>query len=209
MPETEPAMRVDPRITRSKEAAQTAVRELLLEGGWAAVTHAAVASRSGIGRSTLYRHWPDVVDLLRDAIAGEMARTHSEPTGRLRQDLLAELNTVRRQLHDPAAERLMRVIIERADSSPAFAALKKDLHREGSRTTAAIIENAVRCGALPADTDVEFAVEQLLGPLFFRRLLAGVAFDAAYVERVVDRYLAREPQAAESADGRRSPEVTR
>ncbi|MEB8336850.1 TetR-like C-terminal domain-containing protein [Streptomyces endophyticus] len=183
--------RVDPRITRSKTAALTAVREILFAEGWAAVTHAAVAARSGVGRSTLYRHWPDVVDLLRDAIAGEMARTHSEPKGRLREDLLAELNTIRRQLHDPANLRLIRVIIERADISPSFAALKQGLYREGSRTTAEIIESGVRRGELPADTDVAFAVDQLLGPLFFRRLLVSAAFDAAYVDRVVNGYLAR------------------
>lgn len=194
--------RVDPRITRSRAAALTAVRELLREGGWTAVTHVAVAARSGIGRSTLYRHWPDVTDLLREAIAGEMARSHSEPSGDLRLDLVAELNIVRRQLHDPEGERLMRVVIERADSSPAFAALKKDLYREGSRTMAAIIGAAVDRGELPTSTAVEFAVEQLLGPLFFRRLLAGATFDAAYVSLVVDTYLAR----ATDTPGRHRPD---
>lgn len=146
--QTAGTQRVDPRITRSRSAALTAVRELLREGGLLTITHVNVSSRSGVGRSTLYRHWPDVTDLLRDALAGQMARSHSVPKGDLREDLLAELDLVRGQLTDPATERIMRVVIERADSSAAFAALKRDLYREGSRTTAAVIEDAVARGEL-------------------------------------------------------------
>ncbi|WP_327658654.1 MULTISPECIES: TetR/AcrR family transcriptional regulator [unclassified Streptomyces] len=189
--QTAGTQRVDPRITRSRSAALTAVRELLREGGLPAITHVNVSSRSGVGRSTLYRHWPDVTDLLRDALAGQMARSHSVPKGDLREDLLAELDLVRGQLTDPATERIMRVVIERADSSAAFAALKRDLYREGSRTTAAVIEDAVARGELSPATDVEFAVAQLLGPLFFRRLLAGARLERADVVCVVDAFLSR------------------
>lgn len=191
LPQTSGGQRIDPRITRSRSAALTAVRELLQEDGLPAVTHVNVSSRSGVGRSTLYRHWPDVTDLLRDALAGQIARRHSTPKGNLRDDLLAELDLVRSQLLDATTERIMRVVIERADSSPAFAALKLDLYREGSRTTATVIEAAVTRGELPAATDVEFAVAQLLGPLFFRRLLAGARLNRADVTAVVDAFLGR------------------
>jgi hypothetical protein len=42
-----------------------------------------------------------------------------------------------------------------------------------------------------AGTTVDFAVDQLLGPLFFRRLLAGATFGAENVSLVVDNYPAR------------------
>ncbi|MFZ3566550.1 TetR/AcrR family transcriptional regulator [Streptomyces sp. BH097] len=182
--------RVDPRAARSRAAALAAVRELLDEGGWQAVTHAAVAARSGVGRTTLYRHWPDATDLLRDALAAHLARSHSEPVGDLREDLLAELDVVRRQLHTPSSERAIRVVIERARTTPAFEQLKEELYREGSAVTRAIVRAAVDRGELPADTDVSLAVDQLLGPLFFRRLLAGATFDSAHVRTVVDQFLA-------------------
>ncbi|MEV6622919.1 TetR/AcrR family transcriptional regulator [Amycolatopsis sp. NPDC051106] len=39
-------------------------RELPLESGPTAVTHAQVADRAGVGRATVYRHWPQAEPLL-------------------------------------------------------------------------------------------------------------------------------------------------
>lgn len=54
----------------------------------AARTQAAVPSRSaGV---TLYRHWPQRLDLLRDLITEEVHLLHTVPTGDVRADLMAE-----------------------------------------------------------------------------------------------------------------------
>src|ERR671934_2975923 len=71
----------DPRVLRSRQAALSAVQEILAEHGWTGVTHVAVAARSGVGRTTLYRHWPDVRALLFDAIVQQINQVRREPTG--------------------------------------------------------------------------------------------------------------------------------
>ncbi|WP_433505516.1 TetR/AcrR family transcriptional regulator [Pseudonocardia halophobica] len=47
-----------------REAIFTAVADLVAEGGPAAVTMSGVAGRSGIGRATLYKYFPDIEALL-------------------------------------------------------------------------------------------------------------------------------------------------
>ena len=49
---------VDPRQARSRKAMLDAARELLAREGPAAVTHQRVARQAGVGRATVYRHWP-------------------------------------------------------------------------------------------------------------------------------------------------------
>jgi len=44
------------------------VSSLLVEGGLSAVTFSSVASRSGVGRQTLYRHWSNVQELVLDSV---------------------------------------------------------------------------------------------------------------------------------------------
>jgi AcrR family transcriptional regulator len=138
----------DPRVVRSRQAALSAVRELLAEEGWTGVTHVAVAARSGVGRTTLYRHWPDVASLIHDAIVERIGQARTAWTGDLRADLISELNGLRRLLHDPASERTMRGLLERAPFDPAFASLKETLYRSGSAGFRAILEAATTRGEL-------------------------------------------------------------
>ncbi|WP_408898358.1 helix-turn-helix domain-containing protein [Nocardioides sp. R1-1] len=57
-----------PRDPRIEQAALVAVRELLAEGGYAAVTGAAVASRAGTTKAALYRRWPALPHLVHEAV---------------------------------------------------------------------------------------------------------------------------------------------
>ncbi len=86
---------VDPRVARTRVAVLTAAREVLVDDGWEGVTVARVAERSGYARTTLYRHWPQRLDLLRDLIRAEASVAHSTPSGDLRADLVAELEAFR------------------------------------------------------------------------------------------------------------------
>ncbi|MBN2623081.1 MAG: helix-turn-helix transcriptional regulator, partial [Acidimicrobiales bacterium] len=48
---------VDPRIERSREQILAAAIDLLREVGYGGLTIEAVAARSGVAKSTIYRHW--------------------------------------------------------------------------------------------------------------------------------------------------------
>ncbi|MEV0119129.1 TetR/AcrR family transcriptional regulator [Streptomyces sp. NPDC050844] len=197
-----PGRGMDPRAARSRAAALAAAQELLVEQGWSAVTHVAVAARSGVGRTTLYRHWPDSSSLIYEAIAQRIANARPTRTGVLRDDLVGQLNGLRALLHDPVGERGMRVVIERAGVDPTFAELKASLYQAGSGGFRAIVERAKETGELPRDLDTELAIDQLAGPLMFRRLLAERTFGAQYVHTVADAFLAANPPSRHgTADG--------
>jgi AcrR family transcriptional regulator len=78
---------VSPRVERSRRRALWAGREILLNEGWDALTQRRVAEVAGIGRATVYRHWPDRISLLVDVCTTEANRVHTVPTGDLRHDL--------------------------------------------------------------------------------------------------------------------------
>ncbi|MBU9764126.1 TetR/AcrR family transcriptional regulator [Mycobacterium sp. TNTM28] len=180
---------LDPRTVRSREAALTAARELLVEQGLAGLTHGAVAARGGMSRATLYRLWPEPPELIRDTVVSHIAQRQSRPTGDLREDLATELSRIRSMLHEPATQQGMRVMIERAGVDPVFADIKRTLYESGTRVIRAILTDGAARAELPADLDIDLAVDELVGPLFYRRLVADRVFDDEYVHRVVDDYL--------------------
>ncbi|WKG08525.1 TetR/AcrR family transcriptional regulator [Nocardia sp. PE-7] len=179
----------DPRTVRSRDAALVSARELLIEQGLAGLTHGAVAARSGISRATLYRLWPEPTDLVRAAVTRHITLAQPQPTGHLRADLLTALTATRAMLHEPATEQGMRVMIERAAVDAKFAEVKQALYRSGTRAVRTTLTEAVARGELPAELDVDLAVDQLHGPLFFRRLVANRTFDLDYVRAVLDDFL--------------------
>lgn len=60
---------------------------LYAEGGWAAFTFEAIARRSGVGKSSLYRRWPSRAELLVSTFEARWIRVQHIDTGTLRGDL--------------------------------------------------------------------------------------------------------------------------
>src|ERR1700732_1694390 len=59
---------VDPRIERSRQVILQAALDELGEAGYGAFTIESVAARAGVGKSTIYRHWPDKLALIAGAV---------------------------------------------------------------------------------------------------------------------------------------------
>lgn len=180
----------DPRVERTRALALQAAHELFREGGWDAVTHVAVSQRSGIGRTTLYRHWPDATSLLREVVALRFGGARPSFSGEVRHDLLAALEQLRRNLLDPAVERAMLTVMERAAVDPTYAELRAAITRDCATPVTTIVRAASADGGLRGGMDPEEALAELAGPLVFRRLFLRDALPRAFVERVVDDFLA-------------------
>jgi len=196
--------RLNPQVARSRAAAIRAARDILFAEGWDAVTHVSVAERSGVGRTTLYRHWPTVEQLVYDVLLGEIAMSHPVPSGSTRDDLVADLDGFRSQLREHARERVMATIMDRATADPEFAKVRDGLYQACSLALVKILQTARNRGELEADLDLAQAVAELAGPLVFQQFLAHKRLTRHVVERIVDAFLrAHQPLAdqAHSNDG--------
>jgi AcrR family transcriptional regulator len=174
----------DPRVTRTRQDVLAAVIDVLIDEGWDAVTHPHVARVAGYSKATVYAHWPERIDLLRDALArfGEMP--HHEPTGDLRSDLIGELRSFRRALVDHRLDRVLAILAERASADPEFISLRDAFVAEGE---APLRSTLVALGDGP---EVEAAVMMLCGLALHPMLMHGAAPSDAAIEAGVDMVLA-------------------
>lgn len=181
----------DPRVSRSRAAGLRAARSLLVEEGWAAVTHVRVAERSGLGRATVYRHWPSPAALLHDAVEDEAAEdTQIEPTGELRGDLIAVLGAVRFAMVDRRLAGVLATLMDRAEWDPQFRDVKADLVDKGASMTRQVVVDAVERGDICPPLSVGALIAQLVGPLVYQRLMSGEPITDAFIEMIVDGFLA-------------------
>jgi len=180
---------LDPRIERTRAVCQAAVRDLLLEGGPEAITHVHVAERSGLGRATLYRHWPERSDLLLEAVRYRSEPNFGEPTGDLRADLITVLRGLRDLLADDPFAPIVATLIARAEWEPEMRLQKHELYQRGSGHIRAVLDVASRHGDIPDSLDLDMALSQLAGPIFFRRYWPDRTTTDADIEYIVDTWL--------------------
>lgn len=183
------APRVDPRVTRSRAAVLTATIDLLSEKGIAGTTIEAVAARSGVAKTTIYRQWPDQPSLVLDAFASQLATPQPPDTGTLRGDLLLMLRGLADALTTSTAARLMPALIDAAERDPAY----RELHRREAHTrhlaVRTVLARGIAGGELARNTDIDLYVDLLAGPLFHRRWVSASAVDRRFVTALVDTIL--------------------
>lgn len=156
------------------------------------MTHARVAEASGVGRRTLYRHWPDQRTLLHATLSLTRAPDH-DPTLDLRTGLTSHLHALTGALVDGPLSYIVATLHERSVHDPSFAALHDELVAAGCAPLLHLLSTAVASGELPADLDVDAAVAQLEGPVFHRAMLHRRRTTADQVNGIVERFLDRPP----------------
>ncbi|HWU33174.1 MAG TPA: TetR/AcrR family transcriptional regulator [Marmoricola sp.] len=68
-------------------AVRSAVLELLVEGGYEAVSFREVAARAGVGQPTVYRRWATKAELVEFAVFAVAEWAPPKPSGNLEKDL--------------------------------------------------------------------------------------------------------------------------
>lgn len=176
----------DPRVARTRAAVRAAVRSLVQQSGFEAVTHQRVAEAAGVGRASVYRHWPDRVDLLVDALIDTGPESSPPPSsGDLATDLARELQRLQRILNDSPFVPQLLTLLGRAEWDPPLRDLKRRLLSRGIGGLRQALEDASARGDLTPPPDIDEAIARLAGPLFYRRLLADSTIDDAFVSTVI------------------------
>jgi len=180
---------VDARVSRSKEKVVRVTLDLLAERGVAGTSVEAIAERSGVAKTTVYRHWPTKADVVLDAIATCIEPARDPDTGSLPGDLHELVGGLCEALSSTPWAAFMPSLIDAAQRDEEFARVH---HRFAAAMTAPLrsaLARGVERGELPKDVDQDEVVDLLSAPMFYRRLVSGGPLDRTYAERVVDRVL--------------------
>ena len=143
----------------------------LAERGFTGFTIDAVVERSGVAKTTIYRHYPTKAALLSAVVACFGDREPAPHTGTVRTDLISLLTTLARALAEDEWARSLPSIIEAAEHNSELATLHAGLVRHKSAALREVLEQGIARHELRPDTDIDTAMASLAGPLFYRRLV--------------------------------------
>jgi AcrR family transcriptional regulator len=184
-----PDERLDPRAARSKIAMLAAARRLLVTQGWDSVTHARVAEAAGVGRATVYRHWPTANALALEAASLEVEESSPPKTGDLRTDLNAELRYLCFALTHRGLKPLLLLLTERATYNVEFNQIRQQLHSRGVGPIRAVLGEAIRRKELDRNVDVDELISMLAGPIIYEIVMVNRPFSDRRIDELTDSLL--------------------
>jgi TetR/AcrR family transcriptional regulator of autoinduction and epiphytic fitness len=177
---------LDPRVERSRIVILRAVVEELAEAGYGGVTIESIAARASVGKSTIYRHWPDKLALIADAFETFHEQLVPDLGDLAARDAIALLlRHVAEVVVDSSFSRCIPALIEGAERDPR---VREFHHRYSADRRQAIIDliaRGIHAGEIGSTTDPELATAALLGAIFYRRLMTSKPFNPEDAEQLV------------------------
>ena len=178
------------RNERSKQKILDTTRELLNEeGGVRALTIEAVAARSGVAKTTIYRRWRDKWELALDAAMIDVLPTFDDPVdvGDTRKELITFVNSAIRTMGSKPYGPALQGLVSEVATDPQLARVYRDYVVDPRRRQIqAVIERGIERGDLRPDTDPRLVQELLIGPIYYRLLFSGPPFGRNLGAQLVD-----------------------
>ncbi|GAA3392399.1 TetR/AcrR family transcriptional regulator [Cryptosporangium minutisporangium] len=172
--EARPARRPGGRSAEVRRRVLDAVRAELVEHGYDALSMDAVADRSAVHRTTVYRRWRDVGGLLADVLA-EAAGDEWRPsdTGSLDDDLIAVNREVYAALtgDSPITTALIAASFRSEQAADALRVFWADRYDR----CAVIVRRAIERGEISARTDARRLLIAATAPLYHELVLLRTA----------------------------------
>jgi AcrR family transcriptional regulator len=179
------AVAVDGRVRRSRDRVLASAFDLLSENGVGGFSIDEVARRSGVAKTTIYRHWPSREALVLDAASQISAEVAVPDTGSLEGDVTAILANLGHLLGTARWSSVVPSIVDVAERDPEFAAVHGTIQRGHAAPLRAVIERATGRGLIPAGTDPSGMISALIGPLYYRRWFSREPIDDQFVQMIV------------------------
>lgn len=198
-PTIDQSERVDPRVTRTRSCVLAATRQELVESGYTGTTIDAVAKRSGVARTTIYRHWPTRAQLVIEAFADAHQAPPAAASGNVADDLLTLLRWLRDALESTSWGQTLPALVDGASRDEELSALQATSCQTRRERVVDCVRAALARGDLEAGTDPSVVVDELAGPLFYRHLVRRQRTDDRYLIDLIAAVLKAHSPCSESA----------
>lgn len=181
---------MNPRVERTRSTVMLAATDLLVEGGPNALTVDAVVLRSGVAKTTIYRHWKSRDDLLAAVI--EACTPHlpePDPEADVETALRAAMRFSVDSLRDTEWARMLPAFIMLSRHEADIRAINDRMEWQHNNVLARIVERASEEGVIEKDVAVSEAIAHLQGPLMIAHLAELLPIDDGLADAIVDRFL--------------------
>lgn len=162
-----------------------AARSLLEEIGFADLTIEGIAERAGVGKTTIYRRWPNKSSLVIDAFIEAATKEIPFPdTGSVKEDLRLQMRRMVKLMNGTEGHTIAKLIGGAQDDPELAEAFRSRWLRTRREEARVIIQRGKSRGEIRADIDPEVLLDALYGPLYFRLLIGHAPLTPGYADKL-------------------------
>ena len=179
------------RTAKVRAAVLAATQQELIESGYGGLTLDKVATRAGVGRTTVYRRWGNACGLVIDLL-GELSDqwVRFDDTGSLEGDLRAMADSLLTGLSQQEVWAVFESTIASAGSDEMARADLRSYYDRQISAGAVVVDRAISRGELPEGTDGKAVVQAVAAPFYYRLLVRREALDETVARQAAGAALA-------------------
>ena len=174
-----------PRNEQLHQAMLKAALDLVLELGFRGVSIEGIAERTGVGKTTLYRRWPNKAAVVMEAFIGLLGPASRFPENSSATESLRLQMQITARAFRGRVGALVKALLAEAQFDPDLAkAFRENWTLPRRKLVYEILENAVKQGEVRSEIDIEAAIDAFYAPLYYRLQMGTGSISEAYVDRV-------------------------
>ena len=202
---TEPSRGGRPRSEELHHAILKAALDLVLEVGFRSVSVEGIAARTGVGKTTIYRRWPNKAAVVMEAFVGQLGRaSYVSDEGAAISRLKTQMRTTARAFRGRIGA-LVKALLAESQFDPELAnAFRDNWTLPRRRLVSEVLRDAIKEGDIRADIDLEAAIDLFYAPIYYRLQLGTGPISDAYVDCLYEQAMSghlRERRIARSLVG--------
>ncbi len=178
-----------PSSSEARQRIVDATLELLRTEGVRGVTGDEVARRSGVAKTTLYRHFGSTDALVFAVVEETVTATPLPDTGSLRSDLELVHREYLAIAAAPPVRELFAWMVAKALEGPENAERFRRARVQPRGPTALALQRAIGRGEIDPEIDMDLAMHMVQGPLISKRIVANDDVSATGLDRILDMTL--------------------
>jgi AcrR family transcriptional regulator len=146
-----------------------------------------VAARAGVSKNTVYRRYPNKLDLVVSAVRCYTNVGAPPPdTGTTRGDVQALVDDLVAIVTNTPMGRMLPILVAVRARTPELDVAYSEIVVDKRARSAAVVRRGIARGDFRADVDVDVVVDALVSPVFYRLLVTNAPLDEAFRAAVVD-----------------------
>lgn len=157
-----------------------------MSAGPAAVTHAQVAESSGVGRATIYRHWPRSDEMLAEAMATVPLPFFDSPATPTRDWLRVQLTSIARELEFDNVRAVATTLANAAIWDERMDTRREKFARTLTDRLAEALTDAQSRGEIVLHGDPLAAAAQTIGPIYYRSTIERGTVDDVLIDSAIN-----------------------
>lgn len=175
-----------PRSEQARQSITDATNKLLLHMSVRDISIEAIAKKAGVGKTTIYRWWPNKVAIILEAISGPMNVLPAPVSGESAKDLLVkQIERFGRLSRGRGGKVIAEVFAEAQGNAEMLSMFYQNFMLQHEEIMANIIDQGKIAGEFRNDLDTVMAVDMIYGAIFYRLMSNTAPMEQGFIDALV------------------------